>query len=142
MSNENCQDYVRAIHMHSVFGAAFLLPLMLTSCSLLIKHLDNPEALDYLTFFLPVLLMISPLAALYITTFRHFRVKRVKASLSLLCCGICFGSLYLGNRFLGEDISLFVATFIPYIYVRIVGGNLLKQEMALSETDIRYLNEQ
>jgi len=141
MSNETCQEYVRSIHMHGAFGAAFLLPLMLTSFSLLIKHIDNPEALDYLTVFLPVLLMISPLAALYITIFRHFRVKQTRASLSLLSCGVCFGSLYLGKKFLGEDISLFVATFIPYIYVRIIGSNLLKLEMTLSETEICYLNE-
>lgn len=141
MSNENFQGYVRAIHMHGVFGAAFLLPLMFTSFSLLIKYLENPEALDYLTFFLPVLLMISPLAALYITTLRHFRVTQAKVSLSLLSCGICFGSLYVGNKFLGENISLFVATFIPYIYVRIIGSNLLKLEMALSDTEVCYLNE-
>lgn len=141
MNNDNCQEYVRIIHMHSMFGAAFLLPLMLTSSSLLFKHVDNPESLDYLTFFLPVLLMVPPLAALYITTFRHFRVKAAKASLSLLSCGICFGSLYVGNKFLGENISFFMATFIPYIYVRIISSSVLKREKLLSENEVCYLNE-
>ncbi|HDT5864307.1 TPA: hypothetical protein QHB43_004276 [Aeromonas hydrophila subsp. hydrophila] len=141
MNNEKCQEYVRTIHMHSVFGAAFLLPLMLTSCSFLLKQLDNPEALDYLTIFLPALVMISPLAALYITTFRHFRVKMAKYSLSLLSCGICFGALYVGNRFLGENASLIIATLVPYIYLRIIGKGILDRERELSEAEILYLNE-
>jgi hypothetical protein len=128
------------------FGIAALLPLMLFSFQVIMNGvlavLENgtQEHGQVLALITPILLMIAPLIAIYITTLRFIRVSSARHALIIHTCGVSYCSLFLGHKIFGYAPSLFLASFIPYFYVRWIGRGMLNYEKQLTQCQIEKFN--
>lgn len=146
MQCQHLNYYTSKIQLHMYFGVITLLPFMLLSFQKIMAAIKVGFESGFagnghnLELIIPIFLMVGPLIALCITTFRYLRVRMARYALGLLTCGICFGTLYVCDRLFGYVPSLFLASFIPYYYVRWVGRGMLNREILLSQSQVDKLN--
>lgn len=140
-SADKRDDYVTEIRLHAFVGMGLLIPYSIFSFSLVMQAFNNGGALDVASLFSPMLLMVPPLIALYVALFRYLKTKTAIIALALLTCGVSYAALYIGARLISYEASLFMAVFVPYVYVRVIGRGLLKKESAMSEKDLAELSE-
>ncbi len=140
MVNKQVRELLQEAHMHTIFGAAIFLPAALSLYSKVVGADVNSQPLPMLSVLTPFILMFVAVIAVYIQTIRHMRVKLAKNALYILTCGVSLAALYVGSKFLGETVGLFCATFVPYLYVRIIGYGLYKKDLALTQDEILQAN--
>lgn len=139
-------SYRNKIHLHMFFGVAYLLPLMMFSFQGLMHGVlselkgGSHDVEQLMPLITPILLMIAPLIALYITTLRYIRVSSARHSLIMLTCGVSYCSFFLGDKMFGYIPSIFLASFIPYFYVRWIGRGMLNNEKQLTQCQIEKFN--
>ncbi|EKA5635988.1 hypothetical protein OKZ62_001892 [Vibrio navarrensis] len=140
MENKNIQELLKEAHMHTIFGAAAFLPAALSFYFNVLNAYANSQPMPTLTALTPLILTLVAVIAVYIQTIRHMRVRMAKNALYVLTCGVSVAALYVGSKLLGDTAGLFCATFLPYIYVRIIGHGLYKKDLALTQDEVFQAN--
>ncbi|EKF9265780.1 hypothetical protein O1B53_002970 [Vibrio cholerae] len=141
MQRNKVKDLLQESYMHTMFGAAAFLPAVLAWYSMVLNAFSSGQPVSTLTAMTPFILMFVTTLAVYIQIIRHMRVKLAKNALYLLTCGVSAAALYVGTKVLGDVEGLFCATFIPYLYVRIIGHRLYKKDLDLSHNEILEANQ-
>lgn len=140
MENEQVRKLLQEAHMHTIFGAAAFLPAALSLFSNILDAHANSRPLSTLSVMMPFILMFVAVIAIYIQMTRRMRVSLAKYSLYILTCGVSVAALYVGTRFFGETIGLLCATFVPYLYVRMIGNRVYKMDLALTQDEVLQAN--
>ncbi len=145
--NSNRKTLLATAHIHGMFGSALVMPLIFfilqdvfVSFSESRASNDNLHDLFEWNEFIPFLLMLPALIALELQMLNKMRVSIAKRSLRLLSCGVSYAAFYIFNRYFGFEASLFAATFVPYLWVRFTGKELLDRDLALTDDEVARTN--
>ncbi len=140
--SKHVRELLQEAHMHTLFGAAVFLPAALSLFSKVLGAYVDSQPLPTLSLVTPFILMFTAVIAVHIQMIRHMRVSLAKNALYILTCGVSMAALYVGTKFLGETAGLFCATFVPYLYVRLIGHGLYKKDLALAEDEVLQTNHE